>query len=489
MRAILMATTTQPRLPPPGRPFDPMHVLVDRSVVQFLVELLTIQRFTKFDLILDESAEAVEATLGDGSRWGVAIHYHLISDGTQPYARIRTIEGIDSEEPVLLAHADHLVELGIVPLSLDKARFFVKDVSSPISSREWTGWALVRGHDLVSIPASATTDSLFRTWADRADFGLPKDWLEIGNDREILFAQERILNGRFAELPRVGREVEPGVWLSRNVNLHDTVRLVPPVHIAEDCLIGARVHIGPNVSVGRGSVIDEGTHIVHALILPHTYVGRGLELGGVVLDHERARIIEADIDFAPEDPTILGKAASSPIPEVFREWINRLVSLAAFAIIAPFGVFWYLIARIRGERPHLISQDVVKTPAQWNKERWRTHRIWSLVEPTDRDAPIFRDLFGRVWPGLIAVATGKMRLVGQPVRSIDGMRQMVHDSQDWARSARTGLITESMVRLDRDASQEERQIADAYHATSASWRHDLGLFLGYFLRLAGLGRH
>jgi hypothetical protein len=488
MRAILMATSTEAPLLPSARKFDPMKLLVDRSVVQYVVELLTIQGITRFDLVLDESAAEVEAMLGDGSRWGVAIHYHLMSHDSKPFAGIRAIDGIDSEEILLLTHVDYLVDVGVFPSSIECPRLFVNDGSRPISSTDWTGWAFVQGRDLCSVPPTSTRSSLFSFWADRATLTSPLDWLELGSDREFLLAQKAILEGRFAAVSRVGREVKPGVWLSRNVKFHDTSTLLAPVYIGEDCLIGARVQIGPNVVVGTGSVIDDGTSVVDALILPHTYAGPGLELNGVILNAERVRVVATGTEFTPDDATILGKVGSSPILDTAREWINRLVSLVAFALIAPFAVLGFVLARIHGERLRLTSREVVKTPARADRARWRTHRLWSLVEPTDRDTSRFRDLYGRFWPGLLAVATGKMRLVGQPARSIAELDQMLRESRDWACSARSGLITESMVRLDPDASREERQFVDACQAQEASWHHDLGLFLGYFTRLVGLRR-
>ena len=82
-------------------------------------------------------------------------------------------------------------------------------------------------------------------------------------------------------------EVEPGIWLSRNINLHPTAHLIPPVYIGQDCRIDKGVFLGPNAIIGHNCVIDSDSTITESVIFSGSYVGQGLELSQVMVDRNR----------------------------------------------------------------------------------------------------------------------------------------------------------------------------------------------------------
>jgi carbonic anhydrase/acetyltransferase-like protein (isoleucine patch superfamily) len=112
-----------------------------------------------------------------------------------------------------------------------------------------------------------------------------------GYARRILSASERQelvgdgLTGACAMRPR-GREVAEGVWVGQNVKLADSVKVVGPIYIGDRAVIRAGATIGPFASVERDSVVDCGTTVVRATVLPYTYLAPGLLIQHAIVDGE-----------------------------------------------------------------------------------------------------------------------------------------------------------------------------------------------------------
>ena len=82
--------------------------LIDRPFIQHVLERLVRSGFQDFEVILCQRPETVERLLGDGTRWGCRIRYHLVRDPQRPYGPLRFFLPNDPPAPCLLAHADRL---------------------------------------------------------------------------------------------------------------------------------------------------------------------------------------------------------------------------------------------------------------------------------------------------------------------------------------------------------------------------------------------
>src|SRR5207237_5558737 len=91
-------------------------------------------------------------------------------------------------------------------------------------------------------------------------------------------AQWAVIEKRFSGLMLNAREVDPGVWLSRNVSLHPTARVTPPVYVGENCRISEAVQLGPRAVLGDDCVLDDHSTVSESLVLTGSYVGQSLEL-------------------------------------------------------------------------------------------------------------------------------------------------------------------------------------------------------------------
>jgi carbonic anhydrase/acetyltransferase-like protein (isoleucine patch superfamily) len=112
-----------------------------------------------------------------------------------------------------------------------------------------------------------------------------------GYAKRILAAGERqelvgdALTGACAMRPR-GREIAERVWVGENVKLADSVKVIGPTYIGDRAVIRAGATIGPFASVERDSMVDCGTTVVRATVLPNTYLASGLLVQHALVDGE-----------------------------------------------------------------------------------------------------------------------------------------------------------------------------------------------------------
>lgn len=320
MRAILIGNRLYPetfrhrseseRLLPP---------LLDRPFVQHVIESMVEAGADEIDVILSQASGLVQDLLGNGNRWGVALRYHQIPPGASPYEAISTLDiGGHRESSILLAQADVLPKLEADAMIGHRAPlFFCWRDGVP----RWTGWALLRGDDLEGLRLAFNPKEAFDKCRSesRSTAGFSHSVIEdvpkplmAGTYQDLIEAHLRVLHGQHPGLLLIGREIAPGVRVSRNVTIHRTAKLAGPAFIGENCRISEHCHIGQGASIGRDCVIENRTIVESSVLCPGSYVGEGLELRQVYVDrgwlvNTRLR---AEIDNV--DECLLGSVYPSP---------------------------------------------------------------------------------------------------------------------------------------------------------------------------------
>lgn len=465
--------------------------LVDRPFLQHVVERLAGLGVTELELLLAEHPEAVERLLGDGSRWGLRAHVHLLRDPADPYTRLSLACAPEADQGVLLVHGDRLPGpcFAAEQLLNAPAPVLVRHVDG--DTARWSGWAwlppgiagaLPTGLDeaaleahLASLPGATTLDVA--------------RLLDVTSMSSLLAANRTVLEGEFPGLLLAGREVEPGVWLSRNVVLHPRARVVAPVHLGENVRVGAGTQVGPHAVVGHDSILDERCRVESAVVAPGSYVGEALDLVGVLVDRNLLVSAEHGVATTVTDRFILGSMTARPIVGWGTALTHRLLALLALALTLPL-LLAALIGRAFSRRASVwFSLDALRQPAEPDEATWRTHRLRSLA-PFDVQASraSCADLVLRVLPLLPAVVTGRLGLVGVPPRSPAAVRDLAPDWRDLVLRARAGVIWESHAIGAR--SDDERRAAESYYVVMPSLRHDLAVLAGYLRRVVADGaRH
>ncbi|MBJ7347645.1 MAG: NDP-sugar synthase, partial [Thermoleophilaceae bacterium] len=126
-------------------------------------------------------------------------------------------------------------------------------------------------------------------------------WIDLGTPERYMQATDDLLDNKVESwvserLSAGGRAIEPGVS-TEGVTIH------APVVIDDGCELGAGAVIGPYAVLGHGCIVGAGTRIEHAVaqrgstigknvVLDHSVVGPGVELGDEVVVGEASVIGE-----------------------------------------------------------------------------------------------------------------------------------------------------------------------------------------------------
>ena len=452
MIAIIIATGQNPDFHGLDEhlPID-MLPLADRPFLQHVIEFVARQNVTRFEFVLSHLPEKVEAWLGDGARWGCKFHYHLTPPGDGALNLARNIAG-GLDDDVLLGCGEQLPDFEIATTPFHTVLYN--------DSGDWTGWGVfARGAPLV-------LDDARHVPAPRC--------LSIRTGREFLRSQRDALAGKFPGLMIAGRQVEPGIWISRNVSLHPTAQVTAPVYIGENCSIGRGARLGPSAVIGENCIVDTQSTAVDSLVVAGTYIGEALELDSVIVDRNRLVNVRLGTSFLASETFLLSSLTVRASGRALQRTVSRLCAFLMLAVLWPLLAAMAIFLAI-GKRGRFASYEAVDIPADDNPAAWRCFRVpyieWEGGQPEGRGA----EFLYRFLPGLLSVLSGDLFLIGVSPRSRASLEALPADWKSIYLRAKTGLITEAAVMFGPHCSNDELYTAEAYYSATESLSHDLKL--------------
>ena len=485
MRAVVICTGGEQA--PEERAFAPMLTLLDRPFIHHVVDYLVGRGVSRFEFVLHHYPEKVESLLEDGTRWGCQFRFHLAQDPVRPYHCLRVLSA-EEGEVLFLAHADLLPALPEAalpdpppawPLLLCAA-----GAGAAPAAPAWSGWAWVPAPALVAVAATNPDRSGMETGLRsrcpaeviHPQIGIP---VKLNGPTDLLAACRAVLAGEMKGLLFGGTEVEPGIWLSRNVSLHPTARLSPPVYIGENCRVERGVRLGPEVVVGSNCVLDEGCVATEAVVMPGSYVGQGLDLQQVVVDRNRLFSVRLGAEVAIADDFLLGSVAGGHFSSWLGRWCSRGVALGLLVALWPVVLATALGLRLLRQGPVWCRLQAVCLPAAAEERSWRRFIWWSFDAHPDRTGVGWRHLMLRFLPGLVNVCRGQLRFTGVEPRSAAEIRGLDPDWKALYLTAKAGLVTEAAVQYGKAPTPDECYSAEAFYAVRSGWWYDLRLLARY----------
>jgi len=232
MRALLMATGHREALEPivKSKP-SPLLCLADKPIIVHIIESLTRQGITQFDIILHHLPELIEEALGSGRRWGITITYHLTDDKEHPFSTIAPSIHQWSSPQILLGQGDlfPIVQPQLLYAATKHPRLFFKE------GDVWTGWGILPEKVVRKISSKTSRDELFSIVNSRAKKVETPLVFSTRSFDDLHRDNQRLLQRQLPQglLPTGAKMIEPDIWLSQAVTLHPTVTITPPVFIGE----------------------------------------------------------------------------------------------------------------------------------------------------------------------------------------------------------------------------------------------------------------
>lgn len=415
------------------------------------------------------TAEHIASLPADVDEAGLQTHLMKLSGPAPAWSPVETLLAFRTFHEILAAH--HVV-----------------------LHKESTGWALVAPEYIDRLPddpdEAGLKNQLLRLRRPTPVWVPLDTLLPYQTFPEVQSAHASVIPRGSTGLLQTGREVEPGVWLSRNVVLHPTARVTAPVYVGENCQVSAGVRLGPDAVIGNGCVLDSHCSVTNSVIFPGSYVGEALELEDVLVD--KNRLINAHVGAAVTitDIFILGSLTENHFVKLLTSLLSRLFGLVLLVPAGPVLLLTALWLKLFRTGPVLIRKEVVRLPAPPEEEMsWRTYQLWSFKSDKEGATGVNRpiksttgDLLLRVLPALVNIARGELGFAGVPPRSREEIQALSRDWRSLYLHSKAGIITEAFIRCGPRPTEDQLYTAEGFYAVMASWKHDLGLVLRFVVR-------
>ena len=291
-----------------------MAYVANRPMMEHVVRLLKRAGILDLDVLLYFYPDKITSYFGDGSPWGVRIHYIgaesdygtagsvknaepridgtflvISADIITDFDLSRAIEFHREREAVatiVLTRVPNPIQYGIVITEDDGriARFLEKPSWGEVfSDTVNTGIYLLEPEVLSLIPHGKNFDfskNVFPEMLSRGDrlLGYIAEgyWKDVGNLDEYLNVHLDILSGKVG-IEFEGKKAGSGnVWIGENSRVDFTSDLQNVV-IGRDCVVGAGV-TAENVVLGDGCVVEDGAVLQSSVVWPRTTIHKGVRL-------------------------------------------------------------------------------------------------------------------------------------------------------------------------------------------------------------------
>lgn len=515
MKALLIATgESEAAGASENRYLAPLLPVLNRPIIQHVLETAAARGISKFDVVLCRAPEEFKRLLEDGSRWGVDLNYHVVKDASKPYGPLRYAATDDDGLPVLLIHADRLIQAELT--SSDQSAetsgpllyMFAEAETAATERSTWTGWAWLNQACRKNLPDDLDEKSLemyLAAFPECRHISVPMtDSLRVQTYADLLAANQAVLAKKISGLMTAGREIEPGIWLSRNVQLHPTAQIEPPVYIGENCRIDQGVLLGPGTVIGDDCVVDAKSSIADSVVFSKSYIGEALELRDSLVDRNRLINVRLGSEVTIAEDFLLGSLSEKNIRDWLWKLLSQLTAGALLLLLLPLLMSMMLVLKLfRKNAPWLHRSDKIRIPAPSDKALWRSYPLFSLESGTSSDIALeskddrskrdiaghrvgWRDFFLRFLPGLINIARGELRFVGVIPRNSQEIESLSEDVRSIYLKSKAGIVSDALVNFGPRPTPDELYVSETFYAVSAGLTYDLKLLSKYFGQILGL---
>ncbi len=453
MRILLFGTGYHCQLEPlAGYLPSPLLYIADKPIVFHVIEAAIVKGATEFHLLLHHFPEQIEQRLGNGKRWGIEIHYHLVKDPENPSPMINVISKKWGEDLVLVGRSDLLPDLSDMEAD---APVLLYDKDS------WTGWGAVPAHQLSKLPE--TDETIGKIAVNTILDCRSLDGLLEGNTQQISKERPDIL------FPTTAHQVEPGIWISRGAVIEPGAIILPPIFLGINSHIRSGATIGPRAIVERYSMVDNHSRVENSLVRQNSYIGEDLEIIDCIIDRNSLINLKHGTAILIQERHILSDTDMPPVGSYLFELLEKAGALLLLLLLSPIYLWLKATCMEKGK-------EVVQIPASESQHEWRTFTLKKFVPST-----FFQRFFSRL-PYLWEIVRGNLHFVGVAPRPLKQIEEMPEDWKAMYLRAKAGLITLTQLDHGKSATLDEQYASEAYYAMHMGIIFDCKLALRWFVK-------
>ncbi len=305
----------------------PMAPIVNKPVMEHILELLVKHGFRDMVCNLHWYPEVIKNYFGDGSRWGVNIAYSYEDELLGTAGGVKKVEDFFEGKTFLVMSGDALTDIdlvdlitfhkkkggictvvltmvedasqyGVVMLDEDKKiyGFQEKPLSGEAKSNLANSGIYVFEPEIFEyIPEGKFYDfgknlfpDLLKKEISYYGYVHNKYWNDVGSLYEYQQGNFDALEGK-VEIKIPGKKIKEGVWIGKNCKIQEDVIIIPPVCIGNSCTIkkGAKL-FGP-IILGDNTTVDERAVMYRGIKWGSGYIGKDASLIGAIIGYD-ARI-------------------------------------------------------------------------------------------------------------------------------------------------------------------------------------------------------
>ena len=321
MKAVIMAGGEGSRLRPLTSNLPkPMLPLVNRPMMEHVVNLLAQHGFDEIVVTVAYLASAIRNYFGDGSEFGVRMVYATEETPLGTAGSVRnamdelqerflvisgdvltdidlsaiwaTHEAKRALATIGLTPVDNPLEFGIVITREDGSieRFLEKPSWGQVFSDTInTGIFVLEPEIFEFIPAGRPVDFSGEVFPRLLEEELPLYgsvaqgyWEDVGTLTAYVTAHRDILDGK-VNVAIPGFRLADSVWLGEGSDIDASATVVGPAVIGENCRIGPNVRVGEYAVLGANVRVRNGADIERVVIHDNAYIGESARLRGTVV--------------------------------------------------------------------------------------------------------------------------------------------------------------------------------------------------------------
>jgi len=467
MKAVLFADR-------PGRALAPLTdrtcvallPVAGKALVEHTLEDLAAADVRDLLVVVSPHADAVEAWLGDGARWGLRVEYVLARGDESPDAILGRVQR-RLEGDALVIRGDVLRSAVIGPFLAQAGGVPGDSVAATIGGVP-AGVRLVRaGAPLpLDLPGDPETPETWRECAPTVALGDARVSL-LESFRAYHQANVDAAAGRYPGLLLPGREVAPGVLVGRQTRLGPDCIKGTPVFIGSRCDIKAGAELFGDVVISDDVVVDQRATLRQAVVLPHTYVGELVEVSEAIVSTNHLIDIASGAVTRVTDAFLLADLKTATLGSSVGSIAHRVGGAVLLVLSLPLWLPALLLSLLRDPRAPLRRVALVGNHTAVDDDGQPAGRRFVALEWTT-GVPVLRHL-----PKLLAVVDGDLRLVGvAPLTPA----QAAARTEEWELvrdAAPAGLLGPAQLTLGADAPLEEQFVVDAYYARTRTAAGDV----------------